>query len=198
MEPSIWVEGSYLYIVSEKRERWRFQGAAVRNEPAAIPGSLWVEDAYLMYVDTGRNIRRIGGTSLGSVQGIVGSLWTNGDFLNWIDESQRARRWHADVSHSDVAAYYQPGHTNHSDRQHQNEAAVDYPYYSNHTDGYYNYNDIAPPYHGDRPAYPHSDGWGYVNWAHVDKPYSNHYDNVPDYYRPHSDTPHTDWPKRVS
>lgn len=91
----MWVDGTDLhYMCSDQVTERKLTGTllAVPAGPTPRAGSLWVESAYLKYIDATGRVRRLGGTLLTTVAAAIpGSLWIQTTTVRYIDPSHRSR-----------------------------------------------------------------------------------------------------------
>lgn len=164
---------------------YQYEGFLVRNEPSALPGSVWVETSTdeFRYVDEYRNIRRIPGDYIKNTSGLGGSSWVEGNFWEWLDTQQDKRQGKISISHGDAAHADATtgGYTDHSDSPYYNS---NYSDTSAHSDSHTDYTSHDNVGHGD-----YSDQHSDSHVDHSDSPYhgNQHYD-----YGWHSDTAHSD------
>jgi len=181
-----WVEGDYLHhIASDQTTEYRFLGTSVGTPAGAVPGSLWVEENSLHYIDADGDERTCStaGASGGphtDTGALGGSAWVE-TYVHWIRESGSVeKRGHADVAHSDGTI-----HTDvHNDTAHS-DSHGDSGHADSHGDAAHS--DSHGDTHGDEPFIPPDPHIDFHADVHGDV---NHQDTHSDVA--HSDTSHGD------
>ena len=195
---SVWVEQDFLYIIGGDGLKRRYSGALISAAPAAEPGSLWIENKNLCYVDAMNNKRSIPNSQMAAVPGEIGSLWMEGNFLHWVDSLGIEQDGHQNVAHIDAtdpgyfdnstySDYADHGNTAHADAT--DPDLFDNTTYTDHANGMTGHDDYKDNYNDDGTGGVHYNCYDCASHANT----TNHDNTTYSDYGDHQNTAHADY-----